>query len=73
MRRWFRRHCFYFGFPPFGFYGRFGFGLGPWWHHRMSREEEKEYLEDLKEYLEELREDIEKELEEIKKRLEELK
>ncbi len=65
MRRWHRRHFYYFGFPPWGFYGRFGFGLGPWWY-RMSKEEEIEFLEELKKELEE-------ELEEIKKRLEELK
>ncbi len=65
MRRRFRRFCYFYGFPPWGFYGRFGMGLGQWWY-KMSREEEKEYLEELKEELEE-------ELEKIKKRLEELK
>lgn len=64
MRRFYRRYCYWFGIPPWGFYGRFGFGLGPWWY-KMSKEEEKEYLEELKK-------ELEVELEEIKKRLGEL-
>jgi len=67
MRWWRRRHCFFYGpyFGPFGFYAHFGGKFGPWWY-RMSKEEEKEYLEELKK-------DLEEELEEIKKRLDELK
>jgi len=67
MRLYRRRHCDYYGpyFSPWGFHAGFGGRIGPWWY-KMSKEEEREYLEDLKK-------DLEEELEEINKRLEELK
>lgn len=63
---WRRRHWHHyepFG-PHFG-WGGFGFRNNPW-GYRMTKAEEREYLEELKEELEE-------ELEEINRRLEELK
>ncbi len=81
MRRWHRRcFCHYgpffgpwefdFGGPRgFGFGGPRGFGFGRQfgpYPYRISKEEERGYLEDLKK-------EIDLELEEIKKRLDELK
>lgn len=73
MKRWHRR-CFchygpFFGPWEFDFGGPRGFGFGRQfgpYPYRISKEEEREYLEDLKK-------EIELELDEIKKRLEELK
>lgn len=67
MRLYHRRYCDYYGpyHGPLGFYAGFGGRIRPWWY-KMSKEEEKEYLEELKK-------DLEEELEEIKKRLDELK
>lgn len=67
MRFWHRRKYWWY-FKPFGppfMCGGFGFRNDPW-SYRMTKEEEREYLQELKRELEE-------ELEEINKRLEELK